>query len=387
MKDSNRIKSIPKYMFSDLDRLRSKMSKEGREVIDISVGDPDLPTPEFIVKSLQKASEVKEYHRYPPYEGTYGFRKSVADYYKRRFDVELDPDGEVAALIGSKEGITHLTIALVDEGDIALVPDPAYPTYRNSVYIAGGTPYIMPLKEENNFTPDLSSIDSITAQKSKLMYINYPNNPTGSVCGIESFKDIVEFARKNDIIVCNDAAYNEIVFDNNKPVSILSVDGSKEVAVEIGTLSKSYNMTGWRIGYIVGNREIIKRLMAIKTNTDSGQFSAIQHAASVALDYGDDYIAYIKEIYKSRRDEAVTKLRDIGMSVISPKGSFYLWFKVPNGYSSSEFAAKLIEECGIIVTPGNAFGGYGEGYCRIALTIDEMQFEKAVEKIRRSIMV
>lgn len=383
MKEYARIRRIPKYMFSDLDKIKNKLQKEGREIIDISIGDPDLPTPEFIIRALQEGSEDIVNHRYPPYEGTYEFRKAVADYYKRRFNVDLDMNDEVAALIGSKEGITHLSLALVDEGDMAIVPDPAYPIYNSSIFLAGGIPCITPLTADNHFIPDLSIIDKNTAKKIKLMYINYPNNPTGAVSSLDSLKYIIEFARENEIIVCNDAAYNEIVFDNNKPVSILNIDGAKDVAVELCSLSKSYNMTGWRIGYAVGNKEVLKKLMVIKMNTDSGQFGAIQHAASAALNHGDHHIEYMKRLYKKRRDTVLSALRECGIEATIPEGSIYIWFKIPHKMRSEEYAAELIKKFGIIVTPGTAFGIFGEGYCRIALTVDEMTLKNAVRRMKK----
>lgn len=381
MKKCCRIERMPRYMFSDLDSIKNKMLKEGRDVIDISVGDPDLPTPGFIIDALKDASEDRRYHRYPPYEGTFEFKKAVADYYKRRFNVSLDAESEVIALIGSKEGITHLSLALLDEGDIAIVPDPGYPIYAISAHIAGATPHAVHLKRENNFLPDICEIDECTQKLAKLMFINYPNNPTGAVCSLDSMRNIIEFARKNDIIVCNDAAYNEIVFDNNKPVSLLNVIGAKEYGVELGTLSKSYNMTGWRIGYAVGNSDALKKMMAIKVNTDSGQFGAIQHAASEALNKGDGHILYMNEIYRKRRNKAAALLKGIGIDVYMPQGSIYLWFKVPCGYTSEKFASELIEKCGVIVTPGTAFGAFGEGFCRAALTVDDGDFEKAVSRM------
>ena len=387
MKVFNRLNRIPPYFFSNLDKLKSDIALKGHEVIDLSIGDPDLPTPNFIIEALFKGAQDKINYRYPPCGGTYEFREAVSNYYKRRFGVALDPYEEVITLIGSKEGIAHLSLALIDSDDIALVPEPSYPIYKSSVLIAGGQPYPVILSEENGFLPQLDKVDKETLIKAKIMFINYPNNPTGAVCSIDSFKDIVEFATHNDIIICNDTAYNEILFDNKKPQSLLSVEGAKEVAVELGTLSKSYNMTGWRIGYAVGNRQILKKLLAIKENMDSGQFGAIQHAGSAALNYGDGYIEYLKNVYKKRRDNAIVLLEEIGLKPILPKGTFYVWFKVPEGYSSKEYAIKLASECGVIITPGNAFGKSGEGYCRISLTVDESIFELAAEKIKKRIKV
>jgi LL-diaminopimelate aminotransferase len=385
MRACDRINSIPPYMFAKLDRIKREMQSKGYEVIDLSVGDPDLPVPDFIIESLKEGLKVEKFHKYPPYEGIFEFRKAVADYYKRRYNVDLDPEREVAALIGSKEGIVHLTLSLIDYGDTAIVPDPGYPIYKASVHLAGGKPYTMQLKRENSFLPDIKEINDRIVRTAKLMYINYPNNPTGSVCDIEVLRNLVEFAEENDIVVCNDAAYNEIIFKNEKPLSIINADTGKKVSIEFGTLSKSYNMTGWRIGYAVGNSDIIKRLMIVKSNTDSGQFAAIQYAASSALNYGDEYIDYCKGIYRERRDKALLLLKRAGIDAVTPEGTFYVWFKVPGAVSSSQFASNLIEKKGVLITPGNAFGIFGEGYCRIALTVDNDMLEKAVEKIKQSI--
>lgn len=387
MKVYNRLDSIPPYLFAQLDQLRNEMTSKGYDLIDISIGDPDLPTPQFIIDSLcEGVKDIKNF-RYPPYEGTFEFRESVSNYYKRHFGVYIDPSSEAIALIGSKEGIVHLSLAAVDRNDIALVPEPGYPVYKSSVCMAGGQPHIIPLTEDSGFMPQLDDIDRDTAEKTKIIYINYPNNPTGAVCSIDILKSIVEFAHKYDIIICNDIAYNEIVFDGIKPVSIMCIDGARDVAVELGTLSKSYNMTGWRIGYAVGNKDILKMIMKMKSNSDSGQFGAIQHAASCALDYGDSYIENLRNIYEQRRNNALAKLRSIGIEPVIPKGSFYIWFKVPQCCSSGEYAAKLAMKCGVIVTPGKAFGAYGEGYCRIALTVDEKIFNNAIERWRQSNIV
>lgn len=384
MKPCNRLDKIPPYIFADLDRLRKDMIQKGMEIIDISIGDPDLPTPSFIIDALYEGMKNVNNYRYPPYEGTYEFRKSVADYYKRRFGVELDPEDEVVALIGSKEGIAHLCLALIDRDDTAFVPEPAYPIYKTSVCMAGGIPHTITLFEDSGFLPDLSCINNDAAKRAKLVFFNYPNNPTGAVCDAGTYKSIIEFALENDIIVCSDAAYNELVFDKLTPLSILSISDSKRVAVEFGTLSKSYNMTGWRIGYAVGSREILRKLMIVKSNTDSGQFGAIQHAACAALDKGDGYIDYIRNVYENRRNNALNRLKSAGFETFDSKGSFYIWFKVPDLLTSHEYVSRVVKECGVIITPGSAFGPSGEGYCRIALTVDNNIFDKAIERISSS---
>lgn len=382
MKEYGRLKNIPPYMFSGLDNLKNSLLNRGYDIIDLSIGDPDLPTPDFIVEALKRGADDCKNHRYPPYRGTREFREAVADYYRRRFGVLLDADCEVIALLGSKEGIAHLSLALIDEGDIAIVPDPSYPVYKSSVSIAGGEPHILCLTEEKGYFPDFDGIDEAIARKANLMFLSYPNNPTGTVCTKDFYIKAVEFARRYGIAIACDAAYNEIVFDG-KAMSILQVRGAKDVAVEFGTLSKTYSMTGWRIGYAVGNSELIRALAAIKENMDSGVFGAVQHAGAVALNQGDGYIEYMKGIYKKRRDMAVELLHDAGISFIKPMGGFYIWIRVPEGYTSYEYASMLAEKCGVVITPGAAFGRYGEGYCRLSLTTGEDKLSEALYRMGR----
>lgn len=380
MKSYKRIESIPPYLFSDLDKLRCKLINTGCDLIDLSIGDPDLPTPQFIIDALKYAADDAVNYRYPPYEGTSEFKNAVAQYYKRRFNVELDPNSEVIALIGSKEGIAHLTIALVDNGDTAIVPEPSYPIYTSSVNLAGGKPFFVKLSEDKGFLPDLFSIDKRTLEFTKLIFVNYPNNPTGAVCSLEYYKLLADFALFHDIIIVNDAAYNEIIF-KGKPVSIMQVDEAKKCAIEFGSLSKSYNMAGWRIGYAVGNRDILRKLAAVKSNIDSGQFGAIQYAAAQALNNGDRFISYLRDVYKSRRDETTKALSSAGIDYFIPDGSFYIWCKTPDHISSSEFAYKLADKSGVLVTPGYAFGKSCGGYFRLSLTNDMDKINKAVERI------
>lgn len=384
MKSYRRLGSIPPYTFAELNKLKSDMVLRGLDVIDISIGDPDLSPPKEVSDSLIESLKESRFHKYPPYEGIFEYRKSVSDYYRRRFNVELDPESEVVALIGSKEGIAHLTLSLVDNGDIAIVPDPGYPVYRISTLMAGGIPYTAPLLIENNFLPDVDGIDKAIAKKAKLMYINYPNNPTGAVCSTEKMRKIVSFAAENKLTLCNDAAYDEIVFDE-RPLSMMNIEGARECGIEFGTLSKSYSMTGWRIGYAVGSRDVLKKLMLVKSNLDSGQFGAIQHAASAALNRCDYYLDMIKETYKKRRDTAAGLLRETGLEVFMPQGTFYIWFKVPDGLTSAEFAKRLIGEQRLMVTPGSSFGSFGEGYCRLSLTVDIDIIEEAVKRISQSL--
>ncbi|RLB10964.1 MAG: LL-diaminopimelate aminotransferase [Deltaproteobacteria bacterium] len=380
---AERLKKLPPYLFKELDRKRDEAISKGVDVIDLGVGDPDLPTPEPVVEEMKRAVQDSKNHRYPSYVGMIEFRKAVAEWYKNRFGVSLDPENEVLSLIGSKEGIAHFPLAFVNPGDIVLVPTPAYPVYNISTIFAGGTSFFMPLLEENHFLPDLSSIPTQIAEKAKIMFINYPNNPTSAVADKDFFKEVVEFAKKYGIIVCHDAAYTEISFDGYVPPSILEVDGAKEVAVEFHSLSKTYNMTGWRIGFAVGNAELISALGAVKSNIDSGVFQAVQIAAIRALRLDRSWIKETVDIYKKRRDLLVEALNNIGLKVKPPKATFYLWIKVPEGYSSEGFASKLLDEAGIVVTPGNGFGEPGEGYIRISLTQKDERLKEAVDRIKR----
>jgi len=380
---AERIKKIPPYLFAQIDKKIAELKSKGIDVISLGIGDPDLPTPSNIVEAMKKAIEVKEYHRYPDYEGSMEFREAVSKYYKNRFNVTLDPKNEVMALIGSKEGIAHIFWAFVNPGDYVLIPDPAYPVYKTAAIFAGGIPYTMPLLEENDFLPDFSKIDEEILRKAKIMFLCYPNNPTGAVADEKFFEEAVEIAKKYDIILCHDSAYAEITYDGYQAPSILSIPGAKDVAVEFGSLSKPYRMTGWRIGYVVGNSEIVQGLGIIKTNVDSGQFTAIQKAGVEALLGPQDSIKEMIDIFKKRRDLVVNTLREIGLDVKPPKGTFYIWVKVPKGYTSASFAEKLIEKAAVVVTPGNAYGEYGEGYVRISITTPDHRLNEAMERIKK----
>lgn len=383
MERAERIKKIPPYLFAQIDKKIAELKSKGIDVISLGIGDPDLPTPSNIVEAMKKAIEVKEYHRYPDYEGSMEFREAVSKYYKNRFNVTLDPKNEVMALIGSKEGIAHIFWAFVNPGDYVLIPDPAYPVYKTAAIFAGGIPYTMPLLEENDFLPDFSKIDEEILRKAKIMFLCYPNNPTGAVADEKFFEEAVEIAKKYDIILCHDSAYAEITYDGYQAPSILSIPGAKDVAVEFGSLSKPYRMTGWRIGYVVGNSEIVQGLGIIKTNVDSGQFTAIQKAGVEALLGPQDSIKEMIDIFKKRRDLVVNTLREIGLDVKPPKGTFYIWVKVPKGYTSASFAEKLIEKAAVVVTPGNAYGEYGEGYVRISITTPDHRLNEAMERIKK----
>ncbi|MDK2901548.1 MAG: LL-diaminopimelate aminotransferase [Thermosediminibacterales bacterium] len=383
MEKATRIKKIPPYLFAEIDKKKEAAIKRGVDVISLGIGDPDLPTPGYIIESLYRSVQNPANHQYPSYIGSLNFRKAVADWYRRRYNIELDPETEVMALIGSKEGIAHMFWAYIDPEDYALIPDPAYPVYKTGTIFAGGVPYIMPLRAENNFLPDLSAIGIEIAKKAKLMFLNYPNNPTASVASLEFFQRVVDFAREHNILVCHDSAYIDITFDGYKAPSILQAQGAKDVCVEFGSLSKPFNMTGWRIGYAVGNKEALANLAVIKTNIDSGQFNSIQDAAIDALEGPEDQINRMIEVYKKRRDLVVDTLKNIGIDIEKPKGTFYIWAPVPHGYTSAQFAEMLLEQTGVIVSPGNAYGNYGEGYFRISLTISEARLIEALERMKK----
>lgn len=382
---AERIKKLPPYLFAEIDRLKEEQVARGVDVIDLGVGDPDIQTPLHIVEKMIEAVRDPSNHRYPTYFGMLDFRRAVADWYKRRFGVSLDPEKEVISLIGSKEGIAHIPLALVDPGDVALVPDPGYPVYRVSILFAGGEPYVMPLRRQCDFLPDLSEIPRHIAERAKLMFINYPNNPTTAVAGKDFFRDVVRFAEKYGIVVCHDAAYSEIYFEE-PPVSFLQIDGAKDVGIEFHSLSKTYNMTGWRIGFAVGNADIIKALGHVKTNIDSGVFQAIQKAAIAALNSEDDAVKLNRDIYRRRRDIFINGLKKAGIDVFYPKATFYIWAHVPSGYTSTEFALNLLRKSGIVATPGVGFGSFGEGFIRFSLTISEDRLKEASIRISKLIL-
>jgi LL-diaminopimelate aminotransferase len=380
---ANRIDQIPPYLFAEIDKKKEELRKKGIDLIDLGIGDPDLPTPKLIIERLKKAAEDPKNHRYPSYEGMIEFRSAAAQWFDRRFGVEFDPQKEVLALIGSKEGIAHIPLAFVNPGDYVLVPSPGYPVYRVSTLFAGGNPYFLPLRKENNFLPNLSEIPEEVAKKAKLLFINYPNNPTSAIADRPFFEKVVAFARRYQIIVCHDAAYSEVAFDGYRPLSFLEVEGAKEVGIEFHSLSKTFNMTGWRIGFALGCSEIISVLGRVKTNIDSGIFQAIQEAGIVAYNHFDTPLPEIINVYERRRDMMIKGLQEIGLEVDRPKATFYLWIHVPMGYTSARFAALLLEQGGIVATPGNGFGEEGEGYIRMALTVDEKRLKEAIERLKR----
>ena len=381
MKFASRIEKVPPYLFVGISRKIAEKKSQGIEVISFGIGDPDLPTPRNVVERLRETASDPPNHRYPESDGLPEFRRSVAGWYQRRFGISLDPDKEVVSLIGAKEAIGHASLCFLDPGDLALVPDPGYPVYSVGTWFAGGECYWMPLLEENGWMPDLDAIPEDVARKAKVMWLNYPNNPTGAVASLDYFERVVEFARKNDIPVMHDASYTEVAFDGYKPISFLQTPGAMEVGMEFHSLSKSYNMTGWRIGMAVGNAEMIDALMVIKSNLDSGVPQAIQYMGIEALKSPQESIDERNSVYQRRRDRVVEVLRDIGLYVDPPAASLYVWARVPDGYTSAEFTSMLLEDRDIVVTPGNGYGTYGEGYIRLSLTIADEDLERGLERL------
>jgi LL-diaminopimelate aminotransferase len=379
---ASRIKELPPYLFVTIDKLKEEQIAKGVDIIDFSIGDPDIPTPSNIIDRMKYAIEDRKNHRYPSYEGMIEFRMAASKWYKRRFNVDLDPKEEVLSLIGSKEGIAHISLAFVSPGDIALVPDPAYPVYSIGAKFAGGEPFFLPLLKENKFLPDLKKIPEPIARKAKLIFLNYPNNPTASVANREFFEELIEFAVKYNIIVCHDAPYTEIYYDGATPISFLEIKGAKDVGIEFHSLSKTYNMAGWRVGFAVGNADVLKGLGGIKTNVDSGLFQAIQEAGIEALEGDQSSVDKMRKIYQQRRDVLMDGLMEIGLRPEIPKASFYIWAPVPNGHTSASFSTHLLNRAGIVTTPGNGFGDYGEGYIRMALTVSKDRIIEGIERLK-----
>lgn len=380
---SDRLKKLPPYLFVEIDKAKKKARDEGCDIIDLGIGDPDIPTPRFVIDALNKAARDPATHRYSIDQGIPEFRQAAAKWLKKRFGVDFNPENEICPLIGSKEGIAHLPLAFINPGDVVLVPDPCYPPYRAGTIFAGGEALCMPLLESRKFLPDLKSINHHLLHKAKMIFINYPNNPTSAVCDKKFLKNIVEFAQKHSLIVACDAAYSEITFDGYKAPSVFEVEGAKDVAIEFHSLSKTFNMTGWRIGFACGNASIIEGLAKVKSNIDSGIFSAIQRAGVTALDNYDKHIKSAIKIYEERRNILVDGLNAMGMHVENPKATFYVWVKVPPRYTSATFAKALMERCDIVATPGNGFGEHGEGYIRMAATIDKKRIKEAVDRIKK----
>ncbi|MET1124135.1 MAG: LL-diaminopimelate aminotransferase [Archaeoglobaceae archaeon] len=376
---AERMLKIPPYLFAEIDEMKRRKLQEGVKVIDLGVGDPDLPTPRHIVEALKSSAEKVERQKYPSYEGMLEFRQAVCEFYERRKGVKLDAEREVIALIGSKEGIAHLPLAFVDPGDYVIVPDPGYPVYHAAALLADGVPYHLPLREENGFLPDLGEVPDEVARKAKILYLNYPNNPTAAVIEDRRWmKEVVDFCLDNKIILAHDAAYAELTFDGYRSPSFLEIEEAFEVAIEFNSLSKTFNMTGWRIGFACGSEEVLRGLLRVKTNVDSGVFEAIQEAAIAALRSPDSVIEENCRVFAERRRVFVEILREAGFEVSMPKATFYVWLRV--GESSVEFVKKLLD-VGVLATPGVGFGEYGEGYVRFAMTRSIELIEEAANRI------
>jgi LL-diaminopimelate aminotransferase len=386
---SDRIKHLPPYPFAKLDALKAEEIKKGRSLISLSIGDPDLPTPDFIVERLIRAAKNPANHQYPSYWGMPPFREAVAKWFGKRFGVKLDPQSEVLALIGSKEGIAHTPLAYLNPGDAALVPDPGYPVYSVATQFVGAKPLVFSLRAENHYLPDFSEIEALLKQnpRTKIWFLNYPNNPTSASVDHSFFKDVVAFAKKHEILVCHDNAYSELYFDGQRPPSILEIPGAKEVACEYHSLSKTFNMTGWRVGFFVGSAGIVDGLAKVKTNMDSGVFNACQEAAIAALTEGESFCEQLRSIYQKRRDILVPALQAAGLECKPPSSTFYVWCRLPSqkGWTSESFVTELIKKKGIVATPGTAFGRAGEGFVRLTLCSDESVLKQVAEALRTSL--
>ena len=379
---AERLASLPPYLFAAIDKAKEEVRAKGLDIISLGIGDPDLPTPNFIIEALCKAARDPANHQYPSYVGLLSFRQAVADWYLRRFGVSLDPNTEVVSLIGSKEGIAHFPLAFVNPGDLVLIATPNYPVYGVTTEFVGGIPMYLPLTDENDFLPDLDSIDSDTWKRAKAIYVNYPNNPTAAMAPRSFYEKLIQKALEFNVIVVHDAAYTEMYFNEaNKPLSIQEIPGGRDVAIEFHSLSKTYNMTGWRIGMAVGNASLIKGLGKVKENVDSGIFQAVQEAGIVALNQGDAYSAELRDIYRERRDVVTQALQKAGISCRVPEATFYVWSKVPGGVSSQDFVTRVLRQTGVVTTPGNGFGAPGEGYFRISLTVNTDRLKEAVLRI------
>ncbi|MEA3253317.1 MAG: LL-diaminopimelate aminotransferase [Chloroflexota bacterium] len=381
MQLATRLDRLPPYLFVDINKRIAEKQARGEDIISFAIGDPDLPTPSHIIESMCRAAHDPLNHRYPESNSLPELREAVAEWYKRRFGVVLDPDKEALPLIGSKEGIGHIALCFIDPGDTALVPDPGYPVYSMSTIIAGGEPYFMPLKEETDFLPNFDTVPDAVADRAKLLWLNYPSNPTGATADINFFEKAVRFAQRHNLAICHDAPYTEVFFDGQQPPSFLQASGAREVGIEFHSLSKTFHMTGWRIGMAVGNAKMIDALFCVKSNLDSGIPQAIQYAAIEALLGSQDCVTEHNAILQRRRDKLTKVLNEIGLKTRIPRAAFYLWTKVPQGYSSIEFTKKMLDEVGIAVTPGIGYGREGEGYIRFSLTLTDERLEEAIHRL------
>jgi LL-diaminopimelate aminotransferase len=379
---AKKLQSLPPYLFLEIDKAKRKARAEGRDIIDLGIGDPDQPTPKYIIEALYKAAQDPSNHRYALDQGMPALRQSIERWYKRRFNVNLDPNLEILPLIGSKEGIAHFPLAFLNQGDYSLIPDPCYPPYKGGTILSGGKPYLMPLLESNSFLPDFKKIPLSVLKKAKIMFLNYPNNPTGATAEKSFYKDAISFARKHKIIIVSDLAYSEMSYDGYSPSSMLEVEGAKDLVIEFHSLSKTYNMTGWRVGWACGNEKLIAALAKVKSNIDSGIFSAVQLAGIAALDGPEEHIKNMCSLYSERRDILISGLNSLGWQVNNLKATFYAWIKVPQKYDSIKFAGMILKKADIVVTPGVGFGKYGEGYIRMALTVDKARIKEALNRLK-----
>jgi LL-diaminopimelate aminotransferase len=378
---SKRVLNLPPYLFVEISRKIADKRAKGEDVVSFGIGDPDIPTPPHIIEKLCQSAHDPVNHRYPETEGLLPLRQAISTWYKKRFGVDLDPEKEVLPLIGAKEGIAHMSFCLIDSGDIALMTDPAYPVYSISTAFAGGEPYFLPLTRQNHFLPDLGSIPAPILKKSKVLWLNYPNNPTGAVAELDFFNRAIDFARTHNLVICHDGPYTEVAFDNYIPSSFLQAHGAREVGVEFHSFSKSYNMTGWRIGMVVGNAVLVDALKRFKSNLDSGIPQAIQYAAIEALNGPQDCITAHNAIYQRRRDLIIEVLNNIGLEAVPPRSGLYIWAKVPEDYTSVEFAQDLLDQVSVVVTPGVGYGKSGEGYVRLSLTVPDASLVKGLSRL------
>lgn len=381
---ATRVRNLPQYVFVRLDELKANARQQGIDLIDLGMGNPDGPAPASVIAAAKTALDNPNIHGYPPFEGVGSFRKTVTAWYQRRYGVLLNPENEVLPLMGSKEGLAHLAMAFIDPGDVVLVPNPAYPVHFRGPLIAGADIHEMLLTVENDWVIDLAKIPEEVARRAKLLFFNYPSNPTGATAPREFYEEIVAFARKYEIILVHDLCYAELAFDGYQPTSLLEIDGAKDISVEFHTMSKTYNMAGWRIGFVVGNSKIIQGLRTLKTNLDYGIFAALQAAAETALNLPDEFVSQVQTRYRERRDFVIQGLAELGWTIPPTKATMYLWVPCPPGIGSTEFALKVLSETGVVLTPGNAFGSGGEGYVRLSLIADLERLGEAIDRLKKA---
>ncbi len=378
---AKRVQQLPPYLFVNISRAIAEKTARGIDVVSFGIGDPDLPTPDRVLDALDRGARKPANHRYPESEGLPEFREAVARFYDRRFGVKLDPESEAINLIGAKEGIAHAALCFIDPGDISISPDPAYPVYEIGTMFAGGETHFVPLREEKGYLVDFSEILTDVARKAKTIWLNYPNNPTGAVADLAYFEEAVAYAKEFDLYLLHDACYTEVTFDGYVAPSVLQVPGAREVAMEFHSLSKTANMTGWRVGAAVGNSEMVDALMRVKSNIDSGLSQAIQEMGIEALELPKEWLECNNEVYRRRRDRVVAALNEIGLEATTPLATLYIWTRIPEGYTSGEFAEKMLEERDVVVTPGSSYGPSGEGYIRLSLTIPDDQIDEGIRRI------